>query len=465
MDVAADTRLEDLRMGIGGTVLAPGDEGFDDAIRLWNGMISRRPALVVRCAGNADVIAAIAYAREHGLPVSVRGGGHNVAGNALSEDGLVIDLSALNHVRVDLERRTVRAGGGAVLADVDRETQAFGLATPLGAVPRTGIGGLTLHGGLGFLTRRLGLSCDNLIAADVVTADGRLLQVDEETHPDLLWALRGGGGNFGVVTSFEYRLHSVGPEVFVVMTLYPADATRAGLHVFRELMPSAPEELMALAILWSAGHEEPIPEAWQGKPVFVVVACWSGPLEEAEQATRALREIAVPVVDLSGPMPFLVAQQLFDPEYPDGRRYYWKSLYVPDLDEPIVEVLEREAARRPSPLSSVDVWALGGAMRREPAGGSAFARRDDPFLIGIESNWDDPDDDQSNLGWARALFTELAELAPGGTYLNFPGFVEEGDELLRATYGAGYARLQELKAAYDPDNFFRSNFNIAAASD
>ena len=460
---ALGTQLEELRSRVRGAVLAPDDAGFDEAARVWNGMIERGPALVVRCAGNADVIGALDYARDQGLPVSVRGGGHNVAGNALADGGVVIDLSPMNGVRVDLERKTVRAGGGARLADVDHETQAFGLATPLGAVPRTGIGGLTLHGGLGFLTRRLGLSCDNLIAADVVTADGRLLQVDEQTHSDLLWALRGGGGNFGVVTSLEYRLHDVGPEVFVVMTIYPAAAAEDGLRVFHEVMSEAPEELMALAILWTAGHEEPVPEEWHGEPVLVIVGCWSGPLEQGDEATRRLREIAPPVVELSGQMPYLELQGLFDPEYPEGRRYYWKSIYIDALDDEVIATLSASAGRRPSPLSSVDVWALGGAMAREPQGGSAFARRSHPYLIGVESNWDDRDEDGANVEWARALVAELATRFPGGSYLNFGGFAEEGQADLPETYGENYARLRELKATYDPDNVFSSTFNITRA--
>ena len=458
---ASVAQYEELRSSVRGAVLVEGDDGYEEAAKVWNGMIERRPAAVVRCTGNADVIAALGFARTHGLPVSVRGGGHNVAGNALVDDGIVIDLSPMNGVRIDLERRTVRAGGGAVLADLDHETQAFGLATPLGAVPRTGIGGLTLHGGMGFLTRRLGLSCDNLVAADVVTADGRLLQVDEQSHPDLLWALRGGGGNFGVVTSLEYRLHEVGPEVFLLMTIYPAAAAEDGLRVFDEVFAQAPDELMALAILWTAGHEDPVPEEWWGEPIFVVVGAWSGPLDAAEGATRRLRELATPIIDLSGPVPFLAVQQLFDPEYPDGRHYYWKSIYIDALDDEVIALLTASAAQRPSPLSSVDVWALGGAMSREPAGGSAFARRGDPYLIGVEANWDGPED-EANVEWARALIAELAERFPGGTYLNFGGFAEEGQAALPETYGANFGRLRELKATYDPDNVFSSTFNIAA---
>jgi FAD/FMN-containing dehydrogenase len=459
MAVLEGVQADALRQKVRGEVIAPGDGAYGEARRVWNGIIDRQPALVVRCTGNADVIATVAFAREHGVPVSVRGGGHNVAGTAVSEGGVVIDLSAMRNVVVDVERRTVRAGGGARLGDVDHETQAFGLAAPFGVVSRTGIGGLTLHGGMGFLTRRLGLSCDNLIGADVVTADGRLVHTDAERNPELLWALRGGGGNFGAVTSLEYRLHDVGPEVFMAITFYPAEVGAEGLPRFREIMADAPDELMAIALYWSAPAEEPFPPAWHGRPVFIAAGCWSGRPEDAEEAVRPLRELSTPVADLSGPMPFLVAQSLFDPEYPDGRRYYWKSTFLSDVGTAEAELLGRYAASRPSPLTSIDVWALGGAMRNEPEGGSAFAKRDAPFLLGVEANWDDPADDEANIAWVRELIGEATALSPGGTYLNFPGFVEEGEKLLRETYGANYERLQEVKAAYDPENVFRSNLN------
>jgi FAD/FMN-containing dehydrogenase len=459
MAVTETLELDELRQRIRGEVIAGDDEAYDVARRLWNGVIDRSPALVIRCTGNADVIAAIAFARERGLPVSVRGGGHNVAGTSVAEGGVVIDLGPMNNVSVDLDRMTLRAGGGARLGDVDHESQAFGLATPFGVVSRTGIAGLTLHGGMGFLTRRLGLSCDNLVGANVVTADGRLVHTDAERNPDLLWALRGGGGQFGAVTSFEYRLHPVGPEVFMALAFYPAEADADGLRVFRDVFADAPDELMGVAIYWTAPAEEPFPPAWHGKPVFVLAGCWSGALEEGEAAVKPLREVTTPIADMSGPMPFVIAQTLFDPEYPDGRRYYWKSVYLSDLGDAEAELFGRYAATRPSALSSVDIWALGGAMRREPEGGSAFANRDAPFLLGVESNWEDAADDEANISWARELIDEASALSPGGTYLNFPGFVEEGEQLLRDTYGANYERLQQVKAKYDPDTVFRSNLN------
>jgi FAD/FMN-containing dehydrogenase len=452
--------LDDLRAQVRGEVLSEGDAAYADACLIWNGMIERRPALVVRCTGSADVIGAVRFAREAGLPVSVRSGGHNVAGTSLSDGGVVVDLTGMRNVFVDVEGRKVRAAGGARLGDVDHETQAFALATPFGVVSKTGIAGLTLNGGLGFLTRRLGLSCDNLVGADVVTADGKLVHADLERNPDLLWALRGGGGSFGVATGLEYRLHDVGPEVFMAVVFYPAEAGKEGLLAWRESMRDAPNELMSIALYWSAPAEEPFPPEWHGKPVFILGGCWSGPIDQAEDAVRPLRELTEPVADLSGPMPFEMAQQLFDAEYPDGRRNYWKSLYLSDVDEALAELSDRAAADRPSPLSSIGIWALGGAMREEPEGGSAFAQRDQPFLLGIEANWEAAEDDAENLAWARDLFGAAKAHSPAGTYMNFPGFAEEGEDLLRLSYGANYDRLKEVKAKYDPENVFRSSFSI-----
>jgi len=291
MAVSEAVQLDDLRMRVRGEVIAEGDAGYDEARSVWNGVIDRRPAAVIRCTGNADVIGAIAFAREHDLPVSVRGGGHNVAGTAVADGALVLDLGLMKNVSVDLDRMTVRAGGGATLGDVDHETQAFALGTPFGVVSKTGIAGLTLHGGMGFLTRRLGLSCDNLVGADVVTADGKLVHTDAERNPDLLWALRGGGGQFGAVTSLEYRLHPIGPEVFMAITFYPAEAGKDGLRVFRDVFANAPDELMGISLYWTVPAEEPFPAEWHGKPAFILAGCWSGPLDEAEAAVKPLREL------------------------------------------------------------------------------------------------------------------------------------------------------------------------------
>ena len=422
-------------------------------------MIDKRPAAIVRCRGAADVVAALQWASEHGLPVSVRCGGHNVSGIALCE-GLVIDLSLMNDVRVDPDLRRVRASGGATLGDIDHEAQAFGLAVPVGVVSKTGIGGLALHGGMGFLTRKFGLSCDNLVGADVVTADGRVLVVNEHAHPDLFWALRGGGGNFGVVTSFEFQAHAVGPQVSMAVVFYPIEAAPRVLNTFRDFVSTAPDEVSAIAVLWSAGHGEPFPADAQGRPVVAIAACFAGAVDAGEAVFRPLRQIATPIVDLSGPFPYRAAQQLFDPEYPSGRRYYWKSIYIDRLDDEVIQRLVAQAARRPSPLSSIDVWALGGAFGRVDPSATAFGRRTAPFLIGIEGNWDEPEADQANVAWARAVYDDMQSCSSGGVYLNFPGLGEEGEALVRDSYAGNYSRLQSIKAKYDPANLFRSTFNI-----
>jgi FAD/FMN-containing dehydrogenase len=455
-----NSALEDLRNALKGTAYTKETAEYDEYRKIWNGMIDKYPALIVRCEGTADVITAVKFAREHALPVAIRGGGHNVSGNAVCDDGLVIDLSLMRSVRVDPEQGVVRAEGGAKLGDIDHEAQAFGLAVPVGVVSRTGVGGLSLHGGMGFLTRNYGLTSDNLIGADVVTADGNVLVVNENSNPDLLWALRGGGGNFGVVTSFEFRAHPVGPQVWMGIVFYPAEKATEVMQFFRQFMINAPDEIMAIAVYWNAPLEEPFPEEHRGEPVIVLAACHSGPLEKGEGAIQPFREVDVPLADWSGPMPYLAAQKLFDPEYPDGRRYYWKSIYLNNLDDEVIRTLNDYAARRPSPLSSVDVWSLGGAFGRVKPDETAFSKRNSPFLLGIEANWNDPAADSDNITWARNLYHAAEKFSPGGAYLNFPGFAEEGEELLKKSYDGNFEKLQKIKAKYDPENFFKGNFNI-----
>jgi FAD/FMN-containing dehydrogenase len=453
--------LAALRARIRGEVITSTDDRYDTARRIWNGMIDRRPALVVQCQGASDVAAAIAWAREARLPLSVRGGGHNVAGVALC-DGVVIDLSRMNGVEVDPRRQRVRVEGGALLGDVDRAAQAHGLAVPMGIMSRTGVGGLALHGGIGLLMRRFGLTSDNLLGAEVVTADGRVLTASAADHPDLFWALRGGGGNFGVVTTFEFQAYPLGPDVWVAIVFYPLDRATHVARAFRDFMAEAPDEIVAFCSFWSTGHEEPVPDEHRGVPVVIAAACYSGPVERGEAALAPLRAIGSPLFDLSGPMPFLSAQQLFDAEYPDGRRYYWKSTYLSRLDDEVADALAAHAARRPSPLTSIDVVALGGAVARVRPEDTAFAQRTAPYVLAIEANWIDPADDSANIAWARTAFADMQRFSPGGTYLNFPGLGEEGEAQVREAYAGNYARLQQVKRRYDPDNVFRSNLNIRA---
>lgn len=455
-----DTTIDSLRSRLRGPLLRRDDGGYEDRRRLWNGMIDRRPGLIACCTGASDVIACVQFARDHGLRLAVRGGGHNVAGLAVCDEGLVIDLSAMRGVRVDPARRIVTVQGGATLGDVDHETQAFGLAVPFGVVSATGVAGLTLHGGFGWLSRRHGLTIDNLLAADVVTADGKLRRVSADSEADLFWALRGGGGNFGVVTAFEFQAHPVGPDVWQLLSIYPAGSAERVLQSFSERMAGAPDELTAIAILWSAPELPEIPkEAW-GAPVLVVIGCYCGPLEQGEEVLEPFRSLANPIVDLSSIVRFIDLQKSLDHEYPDGRLYYWKSLYIDRFDAEAIRILTRYAAERPSPLTSLDIWALGGVPSRMDASATAFGRRNAPFLLGIESNWDNPDDSKANVDWSRRLYAEMQRFSNGGSYLNFPGFAEEGENMVRASYAGNYERLRALKATYDPENLFSGNLNI-----
>ena len=459
--------VSDFKAKLRGALVRPDDGGYDEARGLWNGMIDKRPALIVRASGTADVIAAVNFAREHGLPLAVRGGGHNVAGTASVDGGLVIDLSAMKGVYVDPKTRTARAQGGATWADLDRETQVFALATAGGVVSTTGIAGLTLGGGLGWLRRKHGLSCDNLVSAEVVTAEGKVLTTSERENPELFWAIRGGGGNFGVVTSFEYRLHPVGPLVYFFAPMFPADtpqAAKALLRAWREFALTAPDEVTAEAVIWTVPEVPDFPEAARGRRVVALPALYAGPVEVGQQALEPLRALGTPLLDMSAVTPYAVVQTAFDALFPKGQlRYYWKSLYVNGLSEEVIDALIPRALERPSASSLVAVWQLGGAMSRPSAEATAFGKRDAPFLLSFDSTWADARDDALNIAWTRAFWNDMKRFSPGGVYLNFPGLGEEQDELVRAAYGDNYARLAEIKAKYDPNNLFHINQNIRPA--
>jgi FAD/FMN-containing dehydrogenase len=456
---AGGRAVEEFARTFRGALIWPEDPAYEQARRVWNGMIDRHPALIARCADAADVIAAVNFAREQDVLPAVRGGGHNVAGKAVCDDGLVVDLSGMRDVQVDPARRIARVQGGATLGDLDHQTQAFGLAVPVGLVSATGIGGLTLHGGMGWLTRRYGLTLDNLLAVEIVTADGQLRRASATEHADLFWAIRGGGGNFGVVTSFEFRAHPVGPQVWFLATLYPVSQAKRILRFMREFVPQAPEDLGLLAVFWNAPDEETTPQEFRRAPVLVVAGCYTGPPERGEQVTRPLRQMGDALADLSGPMPFENVQRFLDAEYPDGRLYYWKSAYLEELNDPCLDALAEHAATRPSPLSSLDLWFLQGAMNRVLPEDTAFARRDVPYLVGIEANWTDAAQSDANIAWTRAVFQDMQRFARG-TYLNFPGFMEDADRLLQGAYDANYGRLREIKTRYDPENLFRGVLNI-----
>ena len=448
------------REGIRGRVIMEEDHEYEASRRIWNGMIDKRPLAVIKCSGNADVIKTVNFARSNETMVSVRGGGHNVAGNSVCDGGIVIDLSPINHVLVDPEARTVKVGGGATLGVIDHETQLFGLAVPMGVVSKTGIGGLALHGGMGLLSRKFGLTADNLIGADVVTAEGQLLHVNKTRHPDLFWALRGGGGSFGVVTSFEFQLQPVNREMWLAMVMYPFGKALPIIRKWKELMKNAPDEIMSLALLWSFPDEEYIPESDRQQPCVVIVASYAGSPKEGEKALAPFRTLDTPTADLSALMPYLSIQQIFDPEYPDGRRYYWKSAYVNSLDDELIQMITSRTLQRPSVLTSIDVWSLGGELQRVHKDATAFAQREASFMITLESNWINPADDEANLLWSRNMYNDLQRFSNGGTYLNFAGFGENTSQMVRKTFGDNFDKLQAVKEKYDPHNIFSSSFNV-----
>jgi FAD/FMN-containing dehydrogenase len=437
---------------------------YPRARRVWNGMIDRRPAVIARCADAGDVVACVNFAATWELPVAVRGGGHGVAGHAICDGGLVIDLSSMKRIEVDPNGATVRAEGGCTLGELDRETQRYGLATPLGVVTKTGIAGLTLSGGMGWFRRRHGLSCDNLRSAEIVTADGQLLTASDDENADLLWAIRGGGGNFGVVTSFEYRLHPVGPEVFVCFVLYPAERAGEVLRFCEEYLDQAPEELAPIGILGRIPEASDFPPESHGAPYVGLLAPYPGDAAEGERVLRPLRGHGDPIADLSAVMRWTDAQSMLDEDYPDGWRYYWKSVNVPELSDEVIERLVEHAAAAPSPHSTIDVWYQGGAMARIDDDATAFANRGEAYLLGIEANWEAKSTSEENLAWVSETFADLRSFSEGGVYLNFPGFLEEGEQLLREGYGGNYERLREIKSHYDPTNFFRLNANIEPMS-
>lgn len=455
----SEAALQAYRASLAGTLIRPEDDRYADARRIWNGMIDRSPALIARCASDDDVVASIRFAREHDIPFTVRGGGHNVAGSALC-DGLVIDLTDMNGIYVDAARRRVRAQGGATIGALDRATQAYGLAAPMGVVTATGIGGLTLGGGLGWLRRKHGLSCDALRSVDVVTADGRRLRASATENEDLFWAVRGGGGNFGVVTSFEYELYDVGPDVFFLVVFYPYTEAADVLRAMRAFMENAPDAFSPLAVLAHVPPLDAIPGHRHGEPCLVLVGPYVGDVAAGERALAPLRTLGTPIADLSGPTPFVEVQQFFDADYPNGGRYYWKSTSLRGLEDGAIERLLARNAAAPSHHSTIDIWFHGGAMSRVDAAATAFGDRSAPVLIGIEANWHDADEDAANISWARGCFDDMAPFSDGRMYFNFPGFGDEHAAHLRATYGANHDRLRAIKRTYDPDNVFRTHQNI-----
>lgn len=449
-----------------GTIIRQWDAEYDTARKVWNGMIDRYPALIVRPRHNQDVITALEFAREQKMPIAVRGGGHNVAGHGTVDDGIVIDLSDMKAIEVDPEARVARVQGGVTWGELDAATQVYGLATPGGVFSKTGVAGLTLGGGFGWIRNKFGLSCDNLIAAEVVTADGRVVRASETENADLLWGLRGGGGNFGIVTTFEFRLHPVGPEVMFVFALHDAEGERMkqGLQLYRDFTASMPDEVGTIAACGIIPpHGELFPVEIQGRPFILLGGLYAGPVEEGQRVLQPLLDFGEPLVNGSGVMPYVQAQQAFDADYPDGMRYYWKSLNLNSLDDVVIDRIVEHARKQPSPFSTTDVWDIGGAVRRVSPDASAFNGRSARFLLNPEANWEHAEDDEVNIAWVRDFIEDMKEFSDGSRYLNFAGLQEEGDEMMRKAFGAQYARLAALKQKYDPTNLFSLNQNIKPA--
>jgi len=444
--------IEKFAAALRGQLLRPGDETYERARKIWNGMFDRRPALIARCAGAADVIAAVNYARESGLPVAVRGGGHSFPGHSVCDGGLVIDLSPMKGLRVDPAARTARAEPGLRWLEFDHETQAFGLATTGGTVSDTGIAGLTLGGGLGWLSNKHGLTIDNLLSADVVLADGRLLTASSSENADLFWALRGGSGNFGVVTSFQYRLHRVGPTIVGGMVLYPLSQAKDVLRFYRGFSKTAPDELTLYAGLITTPD---------GVTVVALVACYCGPVDKGTEVVRPLKSLGSPALDVLGPMPYLAQQRLFDGGFPTGASYYTKADFLADLSDEAIDVFVEYAATKPSPMSGILVQTTLGAAARVAPHATAFAHRRLPYAPVIVSAWLDPAESAKNIAWARECWTALHAHAGGGVYVNDLG--PDDEDRIRTGYGANYERLAALKKKYDPENFFRLNPNIKPA--
>ena len=460
-----DERITDLRGTFRGRLIAPGDEGYDESRAVHNALFDRRPGLIVEATGTADVIDAVNLAREEDLLLAVRCGGHSIAGHSVCDGGLLLDLSRMRGVWVDPATGTVTAQGGATWGDVDREAQAFGRAVPGGIISTTGVGGLTLGGGIGWLHRAYGLACDSLRAVQLVTADGRLVRASADEEPDLFWALRGGGGNFGVATSLEFDSHPVGPLVFSAAPVYSTAGAADILRRWVEWTRTADDAVTTRALFWTFPDVDALPEAIRGQDALILAALHAGTPEEGERALRPLREMGQPLADLSGAMPYRVAQANFDPFFQKGgMRSYWKSLYLDDIDDAAIELVVRRAMSRPHPLTLIHIPLMGGATGRVPSDATAFGDRSAAFMLSVDGTWADAADDARAIAWTREMVDEAARLPSArGIYLNFSGDAEISDDLRAAAYGANLQRLALVKERYDPTNLFRLNNNVRPA--
>jgi FAD/FMN-containing dehydrogenase len=452
-----DVAIDDLKTRVRGDLIRPGDAQYDEARTLYNGMIDKHPALIVRCADVADVISAVNFAREGELPLAVRGGGHNGPGLGGVDDGVVVDLSRLKGIYVDAANKTARVEGGATWGEVDHATHAFGLATPSGFISTTGVGGLTLGGGIGYLARTHGLTIDNLLGVDMVLADGSVITANEHEHEELYWAVRGGGGNFGVVTSFLFRLHPVS-TVYGGPMFWPLEDTTKVLSWWRDYILNAPEDINGWFAVVTVPPAPPFPEQYHMQKMCAIVWCYTGPMEQAEERFAAIRAFKTPAVDVAGPIPWPALQSLFDGLYPAGLQWYWKTDFFTNLDDRAIELHAKYAERLPTMHSTMHLYPINGAAHRPGKNDTAFSFRDANFtevIVGVDP---DPANNERMIQWAKEYWMALHPYSAGGSYLNM--VMDEGAEQVRAAYRDNYARLAQIKAKYDPTNLFHVNQNI-----
>lgn len=442
---------------IRGSLIRPGDEGYDEARTVWNATVDKHPALIVRCGGTADVMSAVAFAKEHGHLISVKGGGHNIAGRAVADGALMIDLSPMSAVRVDPDEKTARVEPGVVLNELDHETQAFSLATPVGYNSTTGVAGLTLGGGFGWLSRKYGMTVDNLISADVVTADGELVHASETENEDLFWGLRGGGGNFGIVTSFEFELHDVGPTVLSGPIVHPFEDTAAVLSEYREFAAAAPRDATVWFVIRHAPPLPFIPEEWHGRKVLILAAFYAGEMSDGEKVLQPLRDIGSPIADAVGPHPYAGWQQAFDGLAEAGERNYWKSHTFVEMTDGMIDNFVAYGETIPSEATEIACAQLGGAINDVPVDATAYPHRNAEFTMNLHTQWKDPEQDEECISWARKMHEAMTPHATGGVYANFVP-EEVGDQ--QAAYRENYDRLVEVKNKWDPENLFRLNHNV-----
>jgi hypothetical protein len=460
-----DDALATLRAQIRGDVVTGTDAG--QARAPFNAMHAGRPGITVRCTGTADVVDALNFAREHGLLVAVRGGGHSIAGLSAGAGAFLIDLERMSGVLVDPGKKVAHVQGGAVLGDVDRETQAFGLVAPLGVVSETGVAGLTLGGGYGWVRRKYGLACDHIESAQVVCADGQVRTASAEVNPDLFWAIRGGGGNFGIVTSFMFRLYPLGPVVPFAGVFYPLEDAGHILRGWRDFLAKVSDEVTSVAVSITFPADPAMPEVVHDRECLIIGAVWAGPdVEEGMRALQPLRELGTPLLDISQPMPFTAVQTAFDPLFPRGElQAYWKSTYLDELPDAAIDLIVDKQQRRPAPLTLVNVFQMGGAIAAIGPEETAFAERTPPFLVSIDGIWSDPADNDENIAWVRSTWQEIGKFGNGGVYLNFTGLADEVPSAgVDTAFGRNLRRLAEVKQTYDPTNFFRLNNNVAPAT-